>query len=34
MASLDHKISNINLPSQTLNFMKCFKKLTGMSSRF
>jgi hypothetical protein len=22
MASLDHKISNIDLPSQTVNFMK------------
>ena len=32
MASFDHKVSNINLPTQTLNFMKRCKKLTGMSS--
>jgi hypothetical protein len=25
MASLDHKISNTDLPSQMVNFMKCFK---------
>ena len=28
MASLDHKISNIDLPSQAANFMKCCRNLT------
>ncbi|AGH44596.1 hypothetical protein C427_2487 [Paraglaciecola psychrophila 170] len=32
MTLLDHKISNVDLPSQMVNFMKCCKKLTGMSS--
>jgi hypothetical protein len=32
MASFDHKISNIDLPSQMVNFMKCCRKLIGMSS--
>jgi hypothetical protein len=34
MASLDHKRSNIDLPSQIVIFMKCCKKLTGMLSWF
>ena len=27
IASLNHKISNLDLPSQTVNFMKCSEKI-------
>ena len=32
MASFDCKISNIDLPSHTVNFIKCCKKLTDKLS--
>ena len=32
MASLNHKISNLDLPSQTVNFMKCSEKIPYKSS--